>query len=135
MISVALARSLADSGLVWHPATGDAFIIDRPEADDDVYTISEMTIEAHSFGASTVLGFNGTTEWALDSVGLDEALWLPREHQLRALLAGTFRSLSREGDGFVVLAVLDGVDSEFRAEDAADAYGRALLALIELAEA
>src|SRR3954447_16309658 len=94
MISVELARALRDSGLAWHPKAGDNFVIDRIEADEEVFTLSDMTVEAHEFSSGTVLGFNGTTEWALDSVALEEALWLPREDQLRGLLRTTFRSLS-----------------------------------------
>ena len=40
-----------------------------------------------------MIGFNGTTEWALDSVELQHSVWLPSETQLRELLAGTFRAL------------------------------------------
>lgn len=137
MISTQLARALRDSGLVWRPASGDAFRIDRPEADAEVYTVSEMTVEAHHHPSGTILGFNGTTEWALDSVDIGDSLWLPREDQLRELLRSTFRSLSREQDesGRVthrVVAVIKGQRAEFAGTDAADAYGRALLSLIDL---
>ncbi|MBK0296429.1 hypothetical protein IAE22_30675, partial [Bacillus sp. S34] len=64
----ALAAALRDAGLRWHPTTGDRFVIDKPGVDDDVYTVSEMTVERHDYPSGTVLGFNGTTEWALDSV-------------------------------------------------------------------
>lgn len=132
MISTELARALRDSGLVWHPSSGDAFRIDRPEVDGDIFTVSEMTVEAHHYPSGTVLGFNGTTEWALDSVGLGDALWLPREHQLRDLLRGTFRSLTRDGDAsFRVEIVADGIPVTFTGADAADAYGRALLDFID----
>jgi hypothetical protein len=83
-----------------------------------------MTVEAHEFDTGTVLGFNGTTEWALDSVALEDALWLPREDQLRALLGGTFVSLTA---GFTVATDL----GEFSGTDAADAYARALLAILD----
>jgi len=90
-----------------------------------------MTVVALVFETGTVLGFNGTTEWALDSVALDDALWLPREDQLRELVAAAFLSLSRDADGFTVVAIVDGSPSEFRAADAADAYARALLAILD----
>lgn len=141
MISTELARALRDSGLAWHPASGDAFRIDRPEVDADVFTVSEMTVEAYEHPTGTILGFNGTTEWALDSVDLDDALWLPREDQLRELLRATFRSLQRatgpEGDDPVyrVEVVIAGRTVSFTGSDAADAYGRALLALIDLSSA
>jgi hypothetical protein len=77
-----------------------------------------------------VLGFNGTTEWALDSVALDDALWLPHEHQLRHFLAATFRSLTVR-DGFVVQMQTEGQLHDFEADDAADAYARAALYLLD----
>lgn len=136
MISTELARALRDSGLAWHPVSGDAFRIDRPEVDGDIFTISEMTVEAHAFPTGTILGFNGTTEWALDSVELDDALWLPRENQLRELLHDNFRSLTREqraGDvEYLVEAAINGEPRVFAGDDAGDAYGRAVLALIDL---
>ena len=128
MIASELARALRDSGLVWRPASGDNFIIDRVEVDDEIFTLSDMTVEAHTFETGTVLGFNGTTEWALDSVDLDDALWLPREDQLRTLLARAFVSLE---NGFAVTAVVAGEQRRFEATDAADAYARALLAVLD----
>ncbi|HEV7948804.1 MAG TPA: hypothetical protein VGP24_03460 [Glaciihabitans sp.] len=132
MISTELARALRDSGLSWHPTVGDAFCIDRMEVDGDVFYLSDMTVEAHQFSTGTVLGFNGTTEWALDSVAIDDALWLPREDQLRALLRATFRSLDVLPDGrFRVSTVFEEVEREFVSRDAVDAYARALLTLID----
>ena len=144
MISTSLARQLRAAGLVWTPASGDAFQIalggdlDNELSDDfegDVFTVSDMTIEAHRYPTGTVLGFNGTTEWALDSVALDDALWLPREDQLREALRGTFRSLDRTtADGgavnYTVTATIDGADTAFSSDDPSEAYGLAVLALI-----
>lgn len=143
MISLELARALRDSGLVWHPVRGDNFSIDRIEADAEIYTLSDMTVEAHEFSSGTVLGFNGTTEWALDSVALDDALWLPREDQLRDLLGASFRSLDRVEAtetiddvslpvaAYRVVTVVDGAVREIEATDAADAYARALIVLLD----
>jgi hypothetical protein len=130
VISVELARALRDSGLVWRPQAGDAFLIDRIEADEEVFILSDMTVEAHEFSTGTVLGFNGTTEWALDSVAIDDALWLPHEHQLRDLLGPAFVSLTVEG-GYTVTATIDAVTSIFVSDAAADAYARALLHLLD----
>jgi hypothetical protein len=82
-----------------------------------------------------VLGFNGTTEWALDSVTQEDAVWLPREDQLRELLGGTFRSLARALDGsYLVVVELPGQpERSFSAEQAADAYADAVLALVSAA--
>jgi hypothetical protein len=131
VISTPLARALRDSGLVWHPNVGDAFCIDRIEADADVFYLSDLTVEAHEFSTGTVLGFNGTTEWALDSVAIEDALWLPSEAQLRILLGASFRGLQVDASGYRVIAEVDGVTANFVAELAEDAYARALLAVLD----
>jgi hypothetical protein len=129
MISAARARALRDAGLVWTPASGDAFRIDSAEFDGDTFTVSDMTIEPHRFDTGTILGFNGTTEWALDSVALEDALWLPREDQLRELLGEAFRSLKRVDGGYRADAAIGGSLAHFYDEEPADAYAQALLAL------
>jgi hypothetical protein len=131
MISTALARALRDSGLVWHPAAGDAFRIDRVEVDDEIFCLSDMTVEAHDLTTGTELGFNGTTEWALDSVAIEDAVWLPNETQLRTLLGRSFRSLAIVDGAAVILAEIDGVASEYSDVLAEDAYARALIALLD----
>ncbi|WIB64085.1 pilus assembly protein CpaE [Curtobacterium sp. MCBD17_040] len=135
MISVDLARTLREAGLRWHPETGDRFVIDKPGVDDDVYTVSEMTIEKHEYPSGTILGFNGTTEWALDSVAADDALWIPREDQLRTLLGPAFVGLTRidtaaQGVVHTVTCRIDDVERTFAAPDAATAYGEALRSYI-----
>jgi hypothetical protein len=131
MISTALARALRDSGLVWHPAAGDAFRIDRVEVDDEIFYLSDMTVEAHDLTTGTELGFNGTTEWALDSVAIEDAVWLPNETQLRTLLGGAFQRLEVGSGQARVTATVDGVSGEYAAELAEDAYARALLAVLD----
>jgi hypothetical protein len=131
VISTALARALRDSGLVWRPAIGDAFLIDRVEVDVEIFHLSDMTVEAHEFTTGTVLGFNGTTEWALDSVSIEDALWLPSETQLRELLRSAFTTLNAVGPGYAVTASVDGFARVFEAALAEDAYARALLAIID----
>lgn len=136
MISEHLAMALQDAGLRWSPAPGDRFVIPKPSLAGQVFTLSEMTIEAHEFPTGTVLGFNGTTEWALDAVAKEDALWLPREDQLRDLLGGTFVSLHRDSDGdYVVTTQTSDEERRYTAPEAADAYGYALLALVERATA
>ncbi|HEV6954008.1 MAG TPA: pilus assembly protein CpaE [Promicromonospora sp.] len=132
MITSELARRLHDAGLVWSPSDGDQFQVRSPGLSGDVFTVSTMTIEAHEYPTGTILGFNGTTEWALDSVAIEDALWLPREDQLRGLLRSTFRALRRTDDGFEVEVDLLGTTRVFTDPDPAEAYGQALLALMEL---
>ena len=132
MISVELARALVDHGVLWQPTAGDRFVIDQDGMVDDVFWISELTIELHHYGDQSVLGFNGTTEWALDSVDLTEALWLPREDQLRELLGDRLDAVRRTPAGWEVSyarevgtrhtdTVVDG--------DLEEAYARAILTL------
>jgi hypothetical protein len=125
-----LARQLRQAGLRWQPASGDTFAIDRPDMGGERFTVSEMTIEPHHFDTGTILGFNGTTEWALDSLAVEDALWIPREDQLRELLGGAFRHLARTPDGFRVTIVLGGEERMYEHADAATAYAHALLSLI-----
>lgn len=133
VISIDYARSLRDAGLLWSPASGDRFVIDSPELASEVFTVSEMTIEAHTFDTGTILGFNGTTEWALDSVALENALWLPREGQLRELLGDGFRSLTMVGPVFrVELATANGLAYFDSADDASDAYALAALEMFRV---
>lgn len=135
MISTGLARRLRDAGLRWKPASGDRFQIDRHEFDADIFTVSELTIEAHEYPTGTALGFNGTTEWALDSVEVDDTLWLPREDQLRDLLRSAFRALERTDEGYRVTIEVDAAERSFESVSAPEAYGLALLALLERATA
>ena len=135
MISRELALALREAGLVWHPESGDRFQLDLPgdveaEAEADVFTVSEMTIEARRYPSGTILAFNGTTEWALDSVAFADAVWLPREDQLRELLRATFHSLTRLEDSFEVEVELGGERVRFDHPDVAEAYGLALLELV-----
>jgi len=131
MISTALARGLRNAGLRWKPQSGDRFQIDRHEFDSDVFTVSDLTIEAHEYATGTVLGFNGTTEWALDSVAVDDTLWLPREDQLRDLLRTAFLGLERSADGYRVTIVVDDTRQMFDNLSAPEAYGLALLAVLD----
>ena len=133
MIDGELAQQLKQAGLVWKPALGDRFTIPDRDLDDEVFVLSNMTIEVHTLPEGQVIGFNGTTEWALDDVELDETIWLPRENQLRELLGGTFRELRRGPQGYEVMIELLGEQRVFGADQPEDAYGAALLHLLAAA--
>jgi hypothetical protein len=135
MIGVQLARQLKESGLGWKPALGDRFAIPDRDLDDEVFVLSNMTIQVQTLPEGQVIGFNGTTEWALDDVEIDEAIWLPREDQLRELLGGTFRGLHRTPQGYTVVIELLGAERRFDAGHAAEAYAAALLHLMSAAGA
>jgi hypothetical protein len=130
MISVALALQLHDAGLRWEPRSGDRFVIRARNMDDEIFVVSDMTIEVQDYASGRMFKFNGTTEWALDSLDQDDVLWLPGEDQLREALGGTFRRLERETDAHHVhAATANGPETQvFSHPDAAEAYGLALLA-------
>jgi hypothetical protein len=124
MITNELASRLRAAGIVWTPANGDRFVVPGRDLDDQVFVVSDMVIESHDVPGGRVIRFNGTTEWALDSIPADLALWLPREDQLRGLLAERFVRLEAVGDGLVVV-LADG--SRHADTDAERAYARAVL--------
>lgn len=98
-MDVADARRLAEAmdaaGLTWQPASGDRFCIPDRDMDSDVFVISDMTINVEDAIGGAIVKFNGTTEWALDSIAAAQVLWLPWEHQLRDLLGVRFATLER----------------------------------------
>ncbi len=145
MLSPELARRLAQAGLPWSPAPGDRFVVPDRDLDDEVFVLSDMVIERLDLpDVGAVLAFNGTTEWALDSLEAAEALWLPREDQLRELLGGRFVALERvsvadgptDGPtdareaGWVVRVLVDGLEQRHVDVAADAAYARALLAAL-----
>lgn len=127
MLDITLALALRDAGLTWSPALGDRFVVTSAEMVDDVFHVADMVIEARELETGTIFAFNGTTEWALDSVAQERTVWLPAEGQLRAALGQSFGNLRRD-EGFVV-TLADG--REFRDRDPENAYARALLAVLD----
>ena len=130
MLSRDLAIALRDAGLRWTPVTGDRFLVPDRDLDDEVFVLSDMVIEEVRLPDGTpVLAFNGTTEWALDALEASEAVWVPREDQLRVLLGESFESLEtlpEPGGGFAVTA-----SGERYVDVSADnAYARALLGVL-----
>ncbi len=130
MISLALAARLAAAGLSWEPAPGDRFCIPDRGMDDEVFVLSTMTVEVHDLPGRTVIGFNGTTEWALDDVEKDATIWLPREDQLRELLGTAFHRLERAGGRYRVVVTIWDEMVEFTGDEPDAAYAEALLHLL-----
>jgi hypothetical protein len=130
VLALDLALALRSAGLRWVPKPGDRFVLPGRGMDEDVFVLSNMTVEVHEFPTGKVIGFNGVTEWALDSVEQSEAVWLPAEHQLRDLLGRMFRSLESTSDGYAVTVRLPDGEQTFTADEAADAYATALLSVL-----
>jgi hypothetical protein len=128
VIPLALAVRLRDAGLAWNPEPGDRFVVPDRDMDDRIFVLSDMTIEIHNLPEGReLIGFNGTTEWALDDVDKDEAVWMPREDQLRDLIGPSFRRLERLDGGYQVVTSDHG---SFTAANPEEAYGRALLGVL-----
>ncbi len=127
MISVEVARELSDAGLVWTPVNGDRFFIPDRDLDEEVFAISDMTVDVRVVPGGKEISFNGAVEWALDAIEQHEVVWLPTETQLRQALGEHFVSLWRTTDGFACVASVRGEHRDFAAPDAADAYAMALL--------
>ena len=127
MLDLSLALRLKDAGLAWRPRPGDRFAVTRTEMLDDTFYLADMVIEARHLETGTIFAFNGTTEWALDSVPADKALWLPREDQLRDALGDHFRELTAVPGGFAVVLA---DESRHLDIDAERAYARAVLRVL-----
>ncbi len=130
MISVELAERLKEAGVVWAPTPGDRFAIPDRDLDDQVFVISDMVVQVQDlpWGRDRLLAFNGTTEWALDGIMQNEVVWLPHEHQLRAMLGEAFVSLEAVPGGYVVTIGERNQEERHVDIDAECAYARAVLA-------
>lgn len=134
MIDIDVARRLRDAGLPWEPADGDHFAIDVEDLREQTFMLSSMVVErARDRVGDPVLRFNGTTEWALDSIEQQEAIWIPREDQLREALGDRLAALERETDGawsVRLIADHEVKPVQIRAPRVEDAYAGALLILL-----
>jgi Uri superfamily endonuclease len=90
---------------------------------------------------SQVVAFQGASEWALDYLVTSEAVWIPTESQVRQLL---LERLSVDGKTILNLAcsqkvctchlTFKGEEYNFEDQVAAQAYGMALLHVLENSE-
>ncbi len=138
MLDPDLARRLKDAGLAWRPAPGDAFAIPDRDLDGQVFHVSNLVVELREAPhGRSLLTFNGTTEWALDSLEVGDAVWLPREDQLREMLGASFLSVERvpgEVPGWALTTTApdqDGGTHRYVDLDVTTVHARAVLALLE----
>ena len=131
VLSVDLARALQSAGLVWNPAVHDRFVIPDHDLDGQIFALNDLSTEIHEFGTMRAITFNGAVEWSLDWILSEDVVWLPDESQLRAALGDSFVGLERSIDGFICRFRVDGTDDSRRALTGADAYGRALIAVLK----
>jgi hypothetical protein len=134
VITTELARQLAARGLPWTPASGDRFWVPERDLDDEVFVVSGMSIEVSDLPHGAEMRFNGTVEWALDSIAQNEVIWLPREEQMRDALGSRFVRLERihaEPERYYAVVVTGEHGEERHVDvDAERAYARALLSVL-----
>lgn len=136
LVPTDLARRLKMLGLVWNPKLGDRFMVPDRNLDDHVFALSDMVVEMrNSIGGLPELAFNGTVEWALDSIMTTEVVWLPTEADIRVALGDAFIALYAEDPGYVCVARVDDDPRSFPASTAAEAYARALAELLDMGSA
>ena len=138
MISLSLARSLKQAGLVWRTGVNDFFAVPDRGMDDRMFVISDLLANLDIFRGWPVVTFHGSAEWALDYILTTEVIWLPREEQLREAILGvlpeeTLESLQLgfDGQNYRCTLVLADDTILLYAPSASAAYGQLLLRLLE----
>jgi hypothetical protein len=137
MVSLELARRLKEAGLLWQPTLHDFFAVPDRGMDDLVFVISDVQVTVERLQGVQVMSFQGASEWALDSLIKEEAVWLPSEEQLRlrleaALLAAgrpEYRLSSGLG-GFRLQFNFQEKEKTFSGGDASQVYAQGLLAIL-----
>ena len=136
MLSLDLARQLAEAGFSWTPAERDAFMIPDSGMDQKVFVISEIPAIVQPLAGEQHITFHGSSEWALDHIMLRDTVWLPTETQLRIALEERMPDasyvLERQAEGYRCLLVNAGGNGRFHAS-AEDAYATALLHVLDQA--
>lgn len=136
MISSELALRLKQAGLAWRPVERDFFMMPEHNLDEQVFVVSALPALVQNFHSEMSITFHGSIEWALDYVLLAEAVWLPAETQMRALLSDAIGvdaplRLDRTAVGYRVQIASDADLLDFDAGDAENAYALALLHVLE----
>jgi hypothetical protein len=140
VISSELALRLKQAGLVWRPVERDFFMMPEHNLDEQIFVVSALPALVQNFHSEMSITFHGSIEWALDYVLLSEAVWLPAETQLRALLSDAIGAdaplrLDRTAAGYRLQIALGPNLLDFDAADAEDAYALALLHVLEKRDA
>ena len=138
MISVTLAHELKVAGLEWQPALHDFFVLPDRLMDDKIFVISDLLVNIEQLQDTQIVSFQGAPEWALDYLVTSDVIWIPTETQLRerlesALLAGGGLEINLHSSiaGVRLDFIYRGQNRSFEARDAQEAYGRALLFLLQ----
>jgi hypothetical protein len=134
MISFPMAQRLKQAGLKWTPRLHDFFAVPERGMDTKVFVISDLQANIEKLFGSEVVAFQGASEWALDYLITSEAVWMPREEQLREVLLASSSEISLHLDCTPEGCHLDvrsgAVEMSLDAQQVGDAYAQALLHIL-----
>lgn len=138
MISSQLALRLKAAGLVWRFAEGDSFAVFDQEQNTQIFVLTQLAAHVQLINGYPVIAFHGSTEWAMDHVLTDEVVWVLSETQAREELERRLEALGDPGlrlqrmpERYHCTITVGDSELLFAAEDASDAYGLALLYLLD----
>lgn len=138
MISLELAQSLKNAGLVWQADLHHFFAIPERGFDDRVFVISDLMAHLDLLKGWPIVAFHGAVEWALDYILTTEVVWMPTEAQLRQELEEilldepeVLLQLSWQPQGYICDIRFRGESMSFTAKIASEAYGLALLHILQ----
>ncbi len=138
MLRLSLALELKQAGIHWIPQLHDFFALPNTELKDRIFVVSDMTIDIKKLFGHQMITFNGALEWSLDYVLTIDAVWLPTEGQLRQRLQDHLSGKPEPAvelvslmDGHICRIKILGESQEFSEAKASDAYGRALLYVLQ----
>lgn len=134
MLSIEIAHQLKEAGLEWQPELHDFFAIPMPGLDERYFVITDMLVDLAVVQGWPAITFTGSAEWALDHILQSDAIWVPRETQLRRLVfqQGGIEEqrLVSTAEGSTLTMRVDGKEHVFDAGSGVDALGLALLYLL-----
>jgi len=138
MVSLALAQQLKEAGLVWEAQTHDFFVIPERGMDEQIFVVTDVMAHLELLKGWPVVTFHGAAEWALDYILTAEVTWLPNETQIRRRLeevllgeATLKLTLTLQHPGYRCDIIYQGVAHQFSGASASEAYGLALLHILD----
>ena len=138
MLSLETAVKLKSAGLEWKPELLDFFAIPDRQMDERVFVISDMLVTVEVLQGLQVVAFQGASEWALDSLVTMDAVWIPRESQIRKALEAALIARGRPEmrltsslTGYRCEYFQNGEIYTFEGDEASEVYARALLNLLD----
>jgi hypothetical protein len=137
LISLKLAKDLKESGLKWQPELHDFFTIPGSDLESRIFVVSDMMIDIQQLFGHHMITFNGAVEWSLDYIMITEAVWMPRDSQLREILMTQLKDgknpnlkLFSRPEATICRMSYQGRAQSFEAKNGSDAYGKALRFLL-----